>query len=302
MPSFSRPGDTHACDAALPSPASQLGRSRCRDRFLHPAVLQHVEDDLGRLSRAEIADRRADPVHQGRHAAADLAADRDLAFRLARASTRARASKPTRRGPTSSIGRSTPPTKAARVLISSDTWPAGAALGLTRAEIAEAKAKGVQPARERGFAYLQGPDGAIVEYLGNFPAERMNHVHMFQEHPFCAQLWYQKHLNAPVFAGPHQRDADDRSQLPGAARAGAVVAGDGTPGPLSRAARGGRVQRRGADLVRAPGRRAARLLARAAVRSHRAERRRPRCLDRKAARRRRRRSWNSPTRSATPAR
>ncbi len=87
------------------------------------------------------------------------------------------------------------------VLISSDTWPAGAALGLTRAEIAEAKAKGVQPARERGFAYLQGPDGAIVEYLGNFPAERMNHVHMFQEHPFCAQLWYQKHLNAPVFAG-----------------------------------------------------------------------------------------------------
>ena len=82
------------------------------------------------------------------------------------------------------------------MLISSDTWPAGAALGLTRAEIAEAKAKGVAPARERGFAYLQGPDGAIVEYLGNFPAERMNHVHMFQEHPFCAQLWYQKHLNA----------------------------------------------------------------------------------------------------------
>ena len=87
------------------------------------------------------------------------------------------------------------------VLISSDTWPAGAALGLTRAEIVEARAKGVQPARERGFAYLQGPDGAIVEYLGNYPAERMNHVHMFQEHPFCAQLWYQKHLNAPVFAG-----------------------------------------------------------------------------------------------------
>jgi len=87
------------------------------------------------------------------------------------------------------------------VLISSDTWPAGAALGLTRAEIAAAKAKGVQPARERGFAYLQGPDGAIVEYLGNFPGERMNHVHMFQEHPFCALLWYQKHLNAAPMAG-----------------------------------------------------------------------------------------------------
>src|SRR5258705_568452 len=87
------------------------------------------------------------------------------------------------------------------VLISSDTWPAGPALGLTRAEIAEAKAKGVQPTRKRGFAYLQGPDGAIVEYLGNHPAERMNHVHMFQDHPFCAQLWYHKHLNAPLVAG-----------------------------------------------------------------------------------------------------
>jgi catechol 2,3-dioxygenase-like lactoylglutathione lyase family enzyme len=88
------------------------------------------------------------------------------------------------------------------VSISSDTWPAPpGVLGLTKAEIAEARAKGVQPARERGFAYMQGPDGAIVEFLGNFPAERMNHVHMFQEHPFCAQLWYQKRLNAPVFQG-----------------------------------------------------------------------------------------------------
>ena len=120
------------------------------------------------------------------------------------------------------------------VLISSDTWPAGAALGLTRAEIADAKAKGVQPARERGFAYLQGPDGAIVEYLGNFPAERMNHVHMFQDHPFCAQLWYRKHLDAQPVAGRTSAGIDDRSQLPGAARAGAVVAGDGTPRPLPR--------------------------------------------------------------------
>ncbi len=88
------------------------------------------------------------------------------------------------------------------VLISSDTWPGSpGVLGLTKAEIAEAKAKGVQPARTRGFAYMQGPDGAIIEFLGNFPAERMNHVHMFQEHPFCAQLWYQKHLNAPPVRG-----------------------------------------------------------------------------------------------------
>jgi catechol 2,3-dioxygenase-like lactoylglutathione lyase family enzyme len=92
------------------------------------------------------------------------------------------------------------------VLISSDTWPGpNGALGCTSAEIAEAKARGIQPIRQRGFAYLQGPDGAIVEYLGNFPIERMNHVHLFQEHPFCAQLWYQHHLNAPIFAGRTSR-------------------------------------------------------------------------------------------------
>ena len=126
------------------------------------------------------------------------------------------------------------------VLISSDTWPAGPALGLTRAEIADAKAKGVEPLRERGFAYLQGPDGAIVEYLGNFPGERMNHVHMFQDHPFCAQLWYQKHLNAPLVAG-RTPPRHDGSELPGAARR-AVLAGDGARGPLPDAARGGRVR------------------------------------------------------------
>jgi catechol 2,3-dioxygenase-like lactoylglutathione lyase family enzyme len=26
-------------------------------------------------------------------------------------------------------------------------------------------------------------------------------VHFYQDDPFCAQLWYQKHLNAPIFAG-----------------------------------------------------------------------------------------------------
>jgi hypothetical protein len=88
------------------------------------------------------------------------------------------------------------------VFVSSDTWPGtGGVLGLTKAQIADAKASGVQPTRTGGFGYLQGPDNALVEYAGNHPTERFNHVHMFQEHPFCAQLWYQQHLNAPVFAG-----------------------------------------------------------------------------------------------------
>ena len=91
------------------------------------------------------------------------------------------------------------------VYTSGDTWPGvGGSLGLTKAQIADAKAKGVQPAHGAGFAYLEGPDGAIVEYQGNMPAERFNHVHLFQDHPFCAQLWYQQHLNAPVPATPNR--------------------------------------------------------------------------------------------------
>src|SRR5712691_1817317 len=85
------------------------------------------------------------------------------------------------------------------VFVSSDTWPGtGGVLGLTKAQIAEAKAKSVQPAGGAGFAYLQGPDGVIIEYQGNMPAERFNHVHMYWEEPFCAQLWYQKHLKAAI--------------------------------------------------------------------------------------------------------
>ena len=81
------------------------------------------------------------------------------------------------------------------VFISSDAWPVtGSVLGLTKAEIAVARAAGVQPAGGPGFAYLQGPDNATVEYQGDFPAERFNHVHLYQEDPFCAQLWYQRHL------------------------------------------------------------------------------------------------------------
>lgn len=88
------------------------------------------------------------------------------------------------------------------VFISSDTWPGtGGVPGLTKAQIADATARGVQPTRTGGFGYMQGPDNALVEYAGNHPAERFNHVHLYQDDPYCAQLWYQTHLNAPVFAG-----------------------------------------------------------------------------------------------------
>ncbi|MGA7264343.1 MAG: hypothetical protein WBX30_26110 [Stellaceae bacterium] len=88
------------------------------------------------------------------------------------------------------------------VLISSDTWPGqGGVLGLTKAQIAEARQKGLEPAGGGGFAYMKGPDDALVEYAGDHPAERFNHVHLYQEDPLCAQLWYQRHLNAPPRAG-----------------------------------------------------------------------------------------------------
>jgi len=89
------------------------------------------------------------------------------------------------------------------VLISSDTWPGEAgALGRTKAEIAEARAKGIQPTRQGGFAYMSGgPEDALFEIAGDYPAERFNHVHMWHEQPFCALLWYKQHLNAPVRAG-----------------------------------------------------------------------------------------------------
>jgi len=88
------------------------------------------------------------------------------------------------------------------VLVSSDTWPGtGGVLGLTKAQIADARAKGVKPAGGGGFTYIQGPDGAIIEVQGDRPQERFNHVHMWQEDPFCAQIWYRTHLSAALPEG-----------------------------------------------------------------------------------------------------
>jgi catechol 2,3-dioxygenase-like lactoylglutathione lyase family enzyme len=97
------------------------------------------------------------------------------------------------------------------VLISSDTWPSiGGVLGLTKTQIAEAKADGVRPTGGGGFAYMRGPDNALVEYAGNHPAERFNHVHLYQEDPIGAFRWYQTHLNAPVRPGYAPMEADGK--------------------------------------------------------------------------------------------
>lgn len=88
------------------------------------------------------------------------------------------------------------------VLISSDTWPGtGGVPGRTAAQIEQARREGIAPTGGAGFVYMRGPDNALVEFAGNYPTERFNHVHLYQEEPLCALLWYQQHLNAPVRAG-----------------------------------------------------------------------------------------------------
>ena len=99
--------------------------------------------------------------------------------------------------------RSTPPAKAAwctsaaiRGLERTDLWAA------PRPRLPKPKPKGFSRRTGAGFAYLEGPDGAIIEYQGNIPAERFNHVHRYQKDPFCAELWYRQHLNARVNQAP----------------------------------------------------------------------------------------------------
>lgn len=89
--------------------------------------------------------------------------------------------------------------------ISSDTYPYPPGVpGRTRAQLAEAKAQNLQPTRVAGNGYILGPDRAIIEFTGNAPAERFDHVHIWQDDPVCAQLWYEKHLKA----SPRRQRAD----------------------------------------------------------------------------------------------
>ena len=80
--------------------------------------------------------------------------------------------------------------------ISSDTYPYPPGVpGRTKDQIAEAIAQKLEPRRIGGNGYVSGPDHAIVEFTGNGP-ERFDHIHMWQDDPLCAQLWYVTHLKA----------------------------------------------------------------------------------------------------------
>jgi catechol 2,3-dioxygenase-like lactoylglutathione lyase family enzyme len=90
--------------------------------------------------------------------------------------------------------------------ISSDTWPYPPGVpGRTKVQLAEAKAQNLEPRRIGGNGYIFGPDRAIIEFTGNAPenaSERFDHVHMWQDDPLCAQLWYVRHLQATPRRGP----------------------------------------------------------------------------------------------------
>ncbi len=81
------------------------------------------------------------------------------------------------------------------VTFSNEWWPGV----LTRDAVPAARTHGVRPT-SGGYGYLSGPDGARIEFQGDLPAERFNHVHMFQEDVYCAELWYARHLGAPLSA------------------------------------------------------------------------------------------------------
>src|SRR3954471_20696769 len=99
------------------------------------------------------------------------------------------------------------------VNINSDTFPGtGGVLGLTRAQLEDAKKNNVKPAGGAGFAYVRGPDDALIEVQGDMPAERFNHVHMYHAEPFCALIWYQQHLNVPPQQGRRGAAAEPRTE------------------------------------------------------------------------------------------
>ena len=66
---------------------------------------------------------------------------------------------------------------------------------LTTSQVEEARRKGVAPTHQGGYFNWYGPDGVIMETTDG-RAESYNIVGMFQEQPFCAVMWYQKHLHA----------------------------------------------------------------------------------------------------------
>jgi len=89
---------------------------------------------------------------------------------------------------------------------------------LTSSQVEDAKRKGLKPTHQGGYFNWYGPDGVVMETTdGGGEAYRI--IGMFQEQPYCAVLWYRKHLDAA------DRPASGRG--PGGPASGRGQAGSG---------------------------------------------------------------------------
>ena len=115
--------------------------------------------------------------------------------------------------------------KGGTVDFSSDTFSGF----LTTIQVEEATRKGLVPARNGGYFNWYGPDGVVMETAdAGGGAEAYRIVGMFQEQPFCAVFWYQRHLNAADSPASSRGTAGG----PGSTGSGAAT---GLAGPVSEA-------------------------------------------------------------------
>jgi hypothetical protein len=93
---------------------------------------------------------------------------------------------------------------------------------LTTAQVEEAARKGQTPTRRGGYFNWYGPDGVVMETAdGGGGAEEYRIVGMFQEQPYCAAFWYQRHLNAAASPASGRSAAGGAGAGAGPAPAGA---------------------------------------------------------------------------------
>jgi hypothetical protein len=110
---------------------------------------------------------------------------------------------------------------------------------LTTRQVEEATRNGQTPARRGGYFNWYGPDGVVMETSdagGSTDAYRI--VGMFQEQPYCAVLWYQRHLDA----------ADGPASGRGAARGAGSTGAGAVSGPAGTASETDCRVSRGSDV------------------------------------------------------
>ena len=63
------------------------------------------------------------------------------------------------------------------------------------------------------FAYIQGPDGALVE-INSSQSRAFVHVHLYSDKPLCTADWYERHLGATRRTAPPAGSLDTARDRP----------------------------------------------------------------------------------------